>query len=170
MLEECKSLKYLNFSNLNTTKVGSMWCMFCGSSIKFLDLNNFDTSSVISMNQMFMNCKSLISLNINNFKISLVENMNGMFINCTSLISLNLFNFNFKQNVDISNIFSGKNKNLIYCINKNKFPSSLDDINMKCSDDCFKNSINKFILEENKCIDNCKNHNIYKYEYNNICY
>ena len=29
---------------------------------------------------------------------------------------------------------------------------------------------NKLIPEKSKCIDNCKNDNIYKYEYNNLCY
>ena len=29
---------------------------------------------------------------------------------------------------------------------------------------------NKLIIEKNKCIDNCYNDDIYKYEYNNICY
>ena len=29
---------------------------------------------------------------------------------------------------------------------------------------------NMLIQEKSKCIDNCKNDNIYKYEYNNLCY
>ena len=29
---------------------------------------------------------------------------------------------------------------------------------------------NKLIIDYNECIDDCKNHNIYKYEYNNSCY
>ena len=29
---------------------------------------------------------------------------------------------------------------------------------------------NKFVIEKNKCIDDCKKDNIYKYEYNNTCY
>ena len=41
---------------------------------------------------------------------------------------------------------------------------------MNCQNNCFKNNINKFILEKSKCIDNCNNDDEYRYEYNNICY
>ena len=170
MFEGCGSLKSLNLSNFKTAKVKTMWCMFCGSSIQFLDLSSFDTSSVSSMNQMFMNCKSLLSLEIGSFNTSLVSDMSEMFENCTSLISLNLPNNFFNGNVNVEKIFLGINNNLIYCINGN-IPTDLNlSISMNCSDNCFKNTVNKFIIEENKCIDNCNKHNSYKYEYNNICY
>ena len=38
-------------------------------------------------------------------------------------------------------------------------------MNVKCPDE-----YNKLIKEKNKCIDECNKDNIYKYEYNNICY
>ena len=43
--------------------------------------------------------------------------------------------------------------------------------NYKCTQnyEC-PQKFNKLIIEKNKCIDDCKNDNIYKYEYNGICY
>ena len=38
-----------------------------------------------------------------------------------------------------------------------------------CTESC-PEEYNKTIKEKNKCIDDCKNDDIYKYEYNNICY
>ena len=37
------------------------------------------------------------------------------------------------------------------------------------TDNCTGN-YNKFIFEKSKCIDKCENDDIYKYEYNNICF
>ena len=46
------------------------------------------------------------------------------------------------------------NQNNYYCTKNNECPKEH----------------NKLILEKNKCIDNCINDNIYKFEYENICY
>ena len=39
-------------------------------SLKFLDLSNFDTSQVTDINSIFLGCESLIYLNINSFKFN----------------------------------------------------------------------------------------------------
>ena len=50
-------------------------------SLKSLNLSNFNTSKVTHMDSMFSGCNSLISLNLNNFNISKVNNWNHMFYN-----------------------------------------------------------------------------------------
>ena len=42
-------------------------------------------------------------------------------------------------------------------------------INFNCVEDC-SGQYNKLIINKSKCIDECKNDDIYKYEYNNNCY
>ena len=46
----------------------------------------------------------------------------------------------------------------------------IDFPNNNCSNPCFVNSINKFIIERTQCINNCSNDDYYMYEYNNLCY
>ena len=177
MFEENHVLKSLNLKKFDTSKVVTMWCMFCGSkSLKFLDLSNFDTRSVESMYQMFKNCHSLISININNFNTQKVLAMNEMFLNCTSLISLNLNNFIISNKTNCTYMFFGINSKLKYCldsiisISKNII-KELPRNNIKnCSDSCFSNKQNKFLIQDNKCIDNCTKDEKYIYEYNYICY
>ena len=173
---ENSGMTSLNLSKFDTSKVISMWCMFSEDhSLIFLNLINFNTSSAEYMDCMFRNCYSLISLNINSFNTSLVKNMYELFHNCKSLISLNLQKFNIKEDVNTEKMFTGINPYLIYSIGPS-FPNNLTETlshligPSKNSDTCFKNVENKFIMEEIRCIDNCANDNLYKFEYNNICY
>ena len=63
----------------------------------------------------------------------------------------------------------GKESNCyINCDNYYYFDSS-DDYHCTLNDEC-PTEYSKIINEKKKCIDNCKNDDIYKYEYNNICY
>jgi surface protein len=48
-------------------------------SLKFLNLSNFDTSKAISMNGMFQGCFKLESLNISNFNTLYVNDFSYMF-------------------------------------------------------------------------------------------
>ena len=154
-----------------------MWCMFCESNqLKFLDLSSFNTSLTNSMTQMFKNCHSLISLNLNSFDTRNVGDMKEMFWNCKSLISLNLNNFIISQNVNCENMFSGINSKVIYCldsiknISNNIIEQLAQNNTQNCSDLCFLNEENKFLLQDNKCIDNCTKDERYIYEYESICY
>ena len=77
------------------------------SSLKELDLSNFNTSKVTNMDSMFFNCSSLNELNLSNFNTSKVTNMSYMFYNCSSLKELNLSKFNIKDNTNVDYMFSG---------------------------------------------------------------
>ena len=86
MFDGCRSLKSLDLSNFDTSKVTSMECMFryC-DSLTSLDVSNFNTSNVTNMSQMFQSCKSLKSLDLSNFDTSNVTNMSEMFWDCRKL-------------------------------------------------------------------------------------
>ena len=143
-------------------------------SLKSLDLSNFYTESSEYMNYMFCNCSSLISLNINNFDTSLVKYMDFIFYGCSSLISLNLKNFDTSNVTSYLNAFDNCNNKLRICINEEKSEQIISQLsnfqNKNCSDDCFNNSENKFIIQKNKCINICSNDDIYRFEFENLCY
>ena len=50
------------------------------SSLKYIDLSNFDTSKVTNMYMMFSDCSSLKSINLLNFNTSNVTVMTEMLI------------------------------------------------------------------------------------------
>ena len=102
----CSSLTSINFNGFNTSSVD----MFIGTfsnciSLKSLNLSSFDTSNVKYMNSMFYNCRSLTSLNLSNFKTSKLKTMAGMFVGCSKLISLDLSNFDTSLTESMSNLF-----------------------------------------------------------------
>ena len=100
--------------------------------------------------------------------------MNNLFYNCKSLISLNLNNFvKFRGYLQSQSLFFICNTSLRYCVNKQKIISNIYNQlnsfpNFNCSD--FSNSVNKFILVKRQYIDNCSNDDYYKYEYDSISY
>ena len=179
MFYNCSSLVSLNLKsfNLKNNKDTGIMFQYC-HSLTTLDLSNLKNASPENMYAMFYGCESLISLDLRSFDISLVYDMSSLFYNCKSLISLNLMNFNnfnLSKTINSANMFDNCNKSLRYCINEEKILSNIKSqlntfTNLNCSDDCFSNSINKFILEKRQCIDNCSNDDYYKYEYESICY
>ena len=124
----------------------------------------------------FSDCISLTSLELGNLDTSSVTDMNKMFYNCQSLKSLNIYSFNTNK-VDISLINDDlffNICNLKYCINDNiieVIKSKLSPFTkMDCSNLCYLNSQYKYILRQNKCINNCYNDIDNYYEYEHICY
>ena len=89
MFYDCRSLRELDFSTLDTSSVKDMEGMFYGcSSLAALDLSAFDTSNVTGMGNMFKWCMSLKELDISSFdtsKINETERVNLMFKGCVSL-------------------------------------------------------------------------------------
>ena len=174
IFQKSSKLQTINLTNFKVSKVKNMKYMFseCSSLIS-LDLTSFDTSLATSMNYMFNRCSSLISLNLKSFDTSKVTETNYMFNGTSSLISLDLSNFHENNQLKADSMFNNANKNLIYCINEgNKILNNLKSfsiLNNNCSDICFTES-KKIIFDKKKCILNCSENNIYKYEYNNFCY
>ena len=175
MFNECRSLLLLNLTSFDTSSVIEMNDMFYNcKSLKFLNLKNFNTSSVTIMKNIFSGCNSLISLNLTNFNTSKVKQLDNMFTDCFSLISLNLKNFDTSSISNNISIFNGCNKTLKYCINEEKASKIMIGLsffnNSDCLDNCFIYSPSQLIIEKRECVEFCSNDDIYKLEYDNVCY
>ena len=95
MFDSFSGLTTINFDNIDTSQVTSMYRMFyeCGSLTKINGINKFDTSNVKDMIQMFSNAKKLTILNLANWDTKSVTDMSNMFMGCNSLESLNINNW-----------------------------------------------------------------------------
>ena len=125
----CGYLEEVNFSEVDTSNVINMSCMFSSSSISNIngldtssvtdmssmfsysrstsfDLSTFDTSHVLTMAQMFGNCPNLTSLDLSTFDTSSVTNMSAMFDGCNALESIKLGN-NTGNVTNMSRMFRG---------------------------------------------------------------
>ena len=174
MFEGCSSLTSLNLNNFVTSSVTNMDWMFHGcSALISLNLNNFDTSSVTNMSKMFFECNSLISLDFYNLNTFSVKYMELFFYNCNSLIILNLNNSNLSN---LPNDIFGelKNNNLTLCINELKLNQTLSNYSTNFVNNCpyieLINKEYKIIIQKKMFIANCSTDDIYKFEYNKICY
>ena len=133
MFYNCQSLKEVDLTNLDTSRVQMMSQMFAFCySLETLDLSNMDTSRVLCFSKMFEKCTSLKELDLSNFNIekadrlefmfegctslkkvdassfvgSNVKMMYSMFLNCTALEEVDLSNFNPTNAESTSNMFS----------------------------------------------------------------
>ena len=178
MFSGCNSLVSLDLINFNTKSVKNMENMFSDcNQLTFLNLSSFNTQSAVNLINMFHNCNSLSYLELGDFNNVNVNNMNFIFSGCNSLTTLNLKNFNIPSKANYKDMFKDCNPNLKYCLNYkneeemlNKLNNQLSPSNNNCTYVCVENSNSKFIIEENECIQNCFNDEIYKFEYNSICY
>ena len=174
MFYECTNLKSLNVNNFETSNVKTTNSMFYScKSLTTLDLSSFTTSAVTNMGSMFQNCNSLISVNLNNFDTSQVTTMSLIFYGCSSLISLNINSFNTVNATGSHHLFTDIGNDLIFCVDPDKtveISSELSGYTNNCEDICFTGSNVKILVDNKKCIINCQDDNIYKYEYKNICY
>ena len=134
MFEGCSSLASLDLSSLDTSKVTDMSGMFRNCSIQTLELSNFETSQVTNASSMFSGCASLESLNLSGFDTSNVTNASNMFSGCSSLVSLDLSSFDTSKVTDMSDMFSG-------C-------SSLKSLNVTSFDTC---KVTSMIAMFNSC-------------------
>jgi len=95
LFQNFSNIKYIEFGNLDTSKVINMNSFFQGcSNLEEIDLSFFNTEKVKSMDKMFYNCKKLKNINLSNFNTENVESMDSMFRGCSSLKDLNISSFN----------------------------------------------------------------------------
>ena len=108
---DCKSLRSIDLSGLDTSSVTDMSFMFYGcSKLSSLDLSSLDTSKVANMCGMFYGCSKLSSLDLSSLDTSSVTSMGGMFYGCSSLKSLDLSPLDTSSVTDMSSMFSGCSK------------------------------------------------------------
>ncbi len=108
MFYGCSSLTNLDLSEFNTSKVRHMISMFYGcSSLKSVDVSNFDTSKVTTMSSMFQNCSNLTGVDVSDFDTSNVTTMSCMFYGCSSLKSVDVSNFSTSKVTNMYYMFRG---------------------------------------------------------------
>lgn len=123
MFNNCINLTNLDLSNFDTSNVISMGYMFSNcNSLTDLDLSSFDTSKVTNMDYMFNYCSSLSTLNVSSFDTSNVTSMSLMFYHCENLLDLDLNNFNTSKVTTMSNMFNGCGS--LINLNLNSFDTS----------------------------------------------
>ena len=172
----CSSLRSLDISNFDTSQVEDMQAVFYDcQSLTSLNLSNFKTSKVTVMGYMFYNCQSLTSLDLSYFDTTLVTDMEELFAGCKNLEYINLKNLKENNSLNYVDIFSEVPDNIVVCINEDS-SKILDELknkkscyNIECSKD-WKSKQKKLINGNNICINNCSDDEVYKYEYNGLCY
>ena len=177
MFYQCTNITSINVKSFDTSKVTEMTGMFQACyDLTSLDLSNFDTSSVSLMWAMFHLCKKLVSLDLSNFITSKITKTEMMFYECESLKFLNLNNCDTSEVNEVSNMFDKNNEKLLLCMDENKTSDSIKNkfnsyFNNNCSLLlCYLNPNHKLINGTNDCINKCDEHEIFRYEFNNICY
>ena len=108
MFDDKSKIQTIDFTNLDTTNMTNMHCMFSGcSGLTSLDLSSFDTSEVTDMGSMFENCNSLTNLDVSKFDTGKVTNMNWMFSGCSGLTSVDVSSFDTSKVTGMIVMFRG---------------------------------------------------------------
>ena len=108
MFDDKSKIQTIDFTNLDTTNMTNMHCMFSGcSGLTSLDLSSFDTSEVTDMGSMFEDCNSLTNLDVSKFDTGKVTNMNWMFSGCSGLTSVDVSSFDTSKVTGMIVMFSG---------------------------------------------------------------
>jgi surface protein len=108
MFAGCSSLKSIDLTPLDTSRVTDMWAMFADcSSLKSIDLTPLDTSRVTAMATLFAGCSSLKSINLSELDTSRVTHMCYMFEDCSSLKSLDLSGLDTSKATNMTDMFDG---------------------------------------------------------------
>lgn len=100
------------------------------TSLKTLNLSSFDTSKIVNLKEMFAGCSSLSSLDLSNFEFELVSNAENMFNSCSKLNYVNIYNF---QDINGTwQMFKGVKDNLVFCIeDESKAPNIVNSLKSK---------------------------------------
>ena len=111
MFYNCKNIKSLDLSKLNTKDATNMNNMFykC-EKLKDINISNLNTKNVNTMKNMFSYCKNLTQINMDSFDTQSVISMGGMFFGCENLNSINILNFTTNNVIDMSNLFRNCSK------------------------------------------------------------
>ena len=174
----CIELTSINLSKFDTSLVVNMNSMFYGCiSLKSLNLSRFNTLKVNDMKSMFFNCHQLESLDLSNFNTNNVANMVMMFSGCLNLKFINFKNYQDELNISTTNMFYGVNENIkIYMNNikdeniKNLSPELFSFMCITNNYSLINKKNLKIINDKKICLDECFKDEIYRYEYNNLCY
>ena len=108
MFASCTSLESVDLSGWDTSKVTDMHGMFDGcTSLRSLDLSSWDTSQVTDMDEIFKGCKFLETLKVSGWDTFSVTSMWDIFDGCASLRSLDLSGWDTSKVTDMIGTFNG---------------------------------------------------------------
>ncbi len=108
MFENCKKLKTLDLSKMDTSTVTTMEGMFRGcSSLNQINWLGINTSQVTNMKEMFRDCDGFQFLELTALNTAKVTNMQGMFRDCDTMSNLTLSGFKTENVTDMSYMFAG---------------------------------------------------------------
>lgn len=99
-MENAINIKEVDLSNLDISKVTSLYRMFAYCSVENLNLN-FDTSNIDDFVFIFYRALNIKSIDISNWDLSRATNVSGMFGDCFGLTNLK-FGKNLKLTLNLS--------------------------------------------------------------------
>ena len=126
MFHNTTSLKTVDLSHFDTSKVTGFHSMFSGSAVTKLDLRSFDISSATRIDRMFQSTRSLKELDITSFDTSNITNMEGTFA-YTALDEIDLSHFDTSKVNNVRAMFSNVEATTIYVSEKWGLSNSIDD-------------------------------------------
>ena len=91
MFKDCIKLKYVKLYNIAAVNADNMF--YNCKSLVSIDLSNINTIYFNSAESMFYNCISLKSINFKGFHLKSVTTINYMFYNCISFETIDLSSF-----------------------------------------------------------------------------
>ena len=101
MFYDCKSLKSLDLSGWDTSKVTAMNSMFSSNisnagdmALSYLNISTWDTGNVTKMNHMFNGCAQLKELDLSKWDMSKVRTTSHMFADCFNIQSIDFTGWN----------------------------------------------------------------------------
>lgn len=107
-LTEIESLKYFDTDQVTTFRQDNVSMFQKCSAIESLNLSSFDMSGATELQEMFRDCKNLVSINFgDNFNAVNVTKMQYMFSGCTSLTSVDTSGFHATGIAEMQYMFSG---------------------------------------------------------------
>ena len=87
----CRSLKYMNLTTFDLSRVKSLSHLFCGCGrLRKADLTGRDLHNVTNMTSAFEDCASITGLDLSGLKGACVRKMDDCFRGCSSLTELDL--------------------------------------------------------------------------------
>lgn len=106
--QECKNLKTVDLSGLDTSDCSDFSAMFKGcKSLQSVDLSTFDMKNVNKMESMFSSCESLTEIDLSMIDTGKVKDFSGLFEECKNLQKINLMGVNTENAESFLDMFSG---------------------------------------------------------------
>ena len=100
------SLKKLDFSDIDTSKMTDMSLLFAGlNALTDLKIDNINSSNVTNMHMMFSGCSSMTDFDLSLLDTAKVTDMSGMFYYCRKVKEIDLSVLDGSSNLSMGQMF-----------------------------------------------------------------